>query len=111
LDAVVRYYYSSLVDLNIFRKRLRVQTTYLPVKKNKRGKIIALIKTIVSLANPHDGQGSQNRPHVSKFGAGSKRVSFWLANTPAGPMKKAVDGHHITVNKFSRIVSKHPCVL
>ncbi|KEY70180.1 hypothetical protein S7711_03401 [Stachybotrys chartarum IBT 7711] len=100
LDVVVRHYHSSLVDLNKFLKRLRVQTTHLPAQKNKRGEKIARLRTIFSLATPQDGQGFQNRPRVSKFGAGSRGVSFWLANTPAVPTKKDGDGQYITVNEF-----------
>ncbi|KJR88114.1 RNA interference and protein silencing protein (Qde2) [Sporothrix schenckii 1099-18] len=69
--------------LESFLKRLRVRTTHLRDKTNRKGEIIPRIKTIFGLATPNDGHGQEHPPRVARFGAGPKEVQFWL-DGPAG---------------------------
>lgn len=95
----LRYDTSGLRSLEKFLKRVRVRTTHLKEKKNKKGEVIHRPKTIFGLAKKSDGQGP-NRPRVAEFGAGPKQVEFWLedrsttapasSSTPgAGPSQAA----------------------
>lgn len=61
-----------------FLKRVRIRTIHLPEKKNKTGKVIDRIKTIVGLATPNDGHSLTHPPRVREFGAGPKLVEFWM---------------------------------
>lgn len=67
----------GLRSLEKFLKRVRVRTTHLKEKKNKKGEVVHRPKTIYGLAKKSDGQGP-NRPRVRDFGAGPKHVEFWL---------------------------------
>ncbi|OAA59232.1 RNA interference and protein silencing protein [Niveomyces insectorum RCEF 264] len=68
----------GLHKLEAFLKRVRVQTTHLKAKTNKRGEVVPRIKTIFGLANKNDGHGLDHPPRVANFGAGPKDVQFWL---------------------------------
>lgn len=75
-----RYDAKGLRSLEKFLKRVRVRTTHLKEKKNRKGEVVHRPKTIFALAKPakkSDGQ-KLNPPRVSKFGAGPKNVEFWL---------------------------------
>lgn len=67
----------GLRSLEKFLKRVRVRTTHLKEKKNRKGEVVHRPKTIFGLANKSDGQGP-NRPRVKEYGAGPKNVEFWL---------------------------------
>lgn len=72
----------GLYKLQLFISRIRVRTTHLKVKVDKRGKTIPHIKTIWSLANKNDGHGLAHPPRIKAFGAGPKDVEFWLDESP-----------------------------
>lgn len=72
-----RYDTSGMRSLEKFLKRVRVRTTHLKEKKNKKGEVVHRSKTIFGLAKKSDGQGP-NRPRVRELGAGPKHVEFWL---------------------------------
>ena len=72
-----RYDTSGMRSLEKFLKRVRVRTTHLKEKKNKKGEVVHRPKTVFGLANKSDGQ-APNRPRVREFGAGPKHVEFWL---------------------------------
>jgi hypothetical protein len=64
--------------LEKFLKGVRIQSTHLKEKRNRRGELIPRIKTIRGLASPIDGRHLNHPPQVSVYGAGPKHVSFWL---------------------------------
>lgn len=66
--------------LEKFLKRLRVRTTHLKVKKNRKGEVVHRIKAIVALAKKTDGRKLAHPPQVSQLGAGPKDVKFFLAD-------------------------------
>ena len=90
---------NTLFQLERFIKRVRVQTTHLPVKMNKAGIPIPRVKVINGLATKSDGQGLPHPPRVATFGAFADKVEFYLdstsstseavapANTPKGGKK------------------------
>ena len=65
-------------QLEKFLKKVRVETTHLPVKKNNAGQKIPRIKINIALANTNDGSMLSHPSQVSKFAAGPKDVQFWL---------------------------------
>ncbi|KAL7919793.1 ribonuclease H-like domain-containing protein [Trichoderma austrokoningii] len=65
-----------------FLNRLKVRTTHLKDKLDKRGKPIPRIKTIFGYATKADGQGLEHPPRVPAFASGPKEVEFWLEATP-----------------------------
>lgn len=69
--------------LEAFLKRVRVRTTHLKDKTNRKGEVIPRLKTIFGLATTNDGHGQEHPPRVARFGAGPKDVQFWL-DGPAG---------------------------
>ncbi|KAF2750120.1 Piwi-domain-containing protein [Sporormia fimetaria CBS 119925] len=73
----------NLDRLAKFLKLIRVQTTHLPVKRNKAGQVIPRIKTIWGLARIGDGRKSDHPPRVKRNGAGAKEVEFWLEEAPS----------------------------
>ncbi|MCJ1403171.1 hypothetical protein MMC11_006394 [Xylographa trunciseda] len=75
----------TLFQLERFLKRVRVETTHLPIKKNKAGVIIPRVKVINGLATPSDGQGLPHPPRVESFGAFADKVQFYLDSTPSTP--------------------------
>jgi eukaryotic translation initiation factor 2C len=85
----------TAVSTDKFLKRLRVETTHLPVKKNKAGTKIPRIKTIFGLARENDGRGTDSHPpKVPYLGAGAKQVEFFLSSNGGAT------GHYISVYKF-----------
>lgn len=68
----------GLLKLSNFLKRLRITTTHLKEKKNRRGEVILRVKTILSLANKDDGRNLAHPPKVRTWGAGPKDVEFWM---------------------------------
>ncbi|ELR02128.1 hypothetical protein GMDG_05287 [Pseudogymnoascus destructans 20631-21] len=90
-------YGTSLFQLERFLKKVRVETTHLPVKKNKAGKKIPKVKTIIALASQNDGAGLPHPPRVARFGANAKQVEFWFESTDK---KKPGNGRYITVFDF-----------
>ena len=79
---------ANLANLGSFLKRVRVQVIHLPEKKNKSGRTIPRVKTIFGLASKDDGEHLENPPRVTRFGAGSKDVEFFLSNTPPASSSK-----------------------
>ncbi|KAH8756300.1 argonaute-like protein [Diaporthe sp. PMI_573] len=71
-------------SLEKFLKRVRVRTTHLKEKKNRKGEVIHRAKTVFGLAKKSDGQGP-NRPRVKEFAAGPKHVEFWLEDRSPAP--------------------------
>jgi eukaryotic translation initiation factor 2C len=70
--------------LESFLKRVRIRTTHLKERKNKKGEVIPRIKTIHGLASTNDGSGLAHPPHVPAYGAGPKQVRFWLEGQAQG---------------------------
>jgi eukaryotic translation initiation factor 2C len=73
---------NSVAKMGSFLKRLSIEVVHIQ-RKNKAGKSVARIKTILSLARRDDGRGQVNPPIVSKVGGGSKEVKFFLLDKPA----------------------------
>jgi hypothetical protein len=73
----------GLFKLEAFLKRLRVKTTHLKERKNKKGQVIIKAKTIFGFANKNDGHGLAHPPRIQGFGAGPKNVEFWLDAQPS----------------------------
>ncbi|KAI1284237.1 ribonuclease H-like domain-containing protein [Xylaria sp. FL0933] len=69
---------NNAAKLNSFLKKLRVRTTHLKERKNKRGEIVIRAKTISGLATSKDGENLDHPPRVRGHGAGPKDVEFWL---------------------------------
>lgn len=75
----------NLRSLEKFLKRVRVRTTHLPVRKNKKGLEVPRIKTIYGLADMRRSKLAHG-PKVKGFGAGPKDVEFWLnEEAPSAP--------------------------
>ncbi|KAJ6787651.1 hypothetical protein PWT90_06886 [Aphanocladium album] len=68
----------STVALEKFLKLVQVQTTHLPVKRNKAGDVLPRFKTIFGLPRKDDGHGMAHPPRVTRHGAGAHDVQFWL---------------------------------
>lgn len=75
---------SGFRSLEKFLKRVRVRTTHLKEKKNRKGEVVHRAKTVFGLAKKSDGQGP-NRPRVKEFAAGPKHVEFWLEDRSTAP--------------------------
>lgn len=88
-------YGQNLFLLEKFLKKVRVETTHLPAKKNKAGQTIPRIKTIIALASQNDGTSLPHPPKVAKFGASPRDVKFWL---DLGDKKKPA--REVTVAEF-----------
>lgn len=73
--------------LEKFLKRVRVRTTHLKAKINKKGEEVPRIKAIYALAKKTDGRRLPHPPQVATFGAGPKDVKFWLEDRPAPSAK------------------------
>jgi eukaryotic translation initiation factor 2C len=78
INAFANTYGRNPWQLERFLKKVRVETTHLPVKKNRAGEKIPRIKTIAALANNGDGHSLDHPPQITKFAAGPKEVKFWL---------------------------------
>ena len=93
ISTFARAYGRNSWQLEKFLKKVRVETTHLPAKKNRSGQKVPRIKTIIALANTNDGSFLSHPPRVSKFAAGPKDVQFWLdslsqkTSTALGPKK------------------------
>lgn len=100
-------YGTNLFQLERFLKKVRVETTHLPVKKNKAGKRIPKVKTIIALASQNDGASLPHPPRVARFGANAKEVQFWLE-----PTDKKKPARYITVFDFfrTRTWNSHPLI-
>ncbi|KFA80094.1 hypothetical protein S40288_10405, partial [Stachybotrys chartarum IBT 40288] len=86
------YQFGNKFSLEKFLKKVRVQTTHLKERKNKKGEVVPRIKTIFALAYPSDGQRLEHPPKIAGYGAGPKEVSFWMesqANVVPGQAAKA----------------------
>ena len=106
-------------SLKTFLYQLRVRVTHIE-RKNRKGKVIPRMKTIINLATSRDGHSLPNPPRVKRWGAGPKEVEFFLdapgqssqqtsskskkGKKPAGPEPS---GSYITVADFFK-QSKHP---
>ncbi|KUI56682.1 Protein argonaute 12 [Cytospora mali] len=78
MKLVVPNVHQNKYKLDISFKGVNVKLTHLS-KRNKSGREIPRIKTILGLASDEDGKhSSQRRPRVRAFGAGPKDVEFWL---------------------------------
>ena len=98
--------------LEKFLKLVRVQTTHLPVKKNRAGEVIPRIKTIFGLARKDDGHKQTKRPKIKSLGAGARDVEFWLEGPASkgqgkgkggktqGPVPPSSGGRYISVFDF-----------
>ena len=122
LDALmIAFQSANKYAVEKFLRKVRVQTTHLKEKRNKKGEVIPRLKSIFAFASPNDGHSLEHPPRVSVYGAGPKQVSFWLQDRdmaqrsrdlaegkkkPAkakGPDKKApssTSGAYITVYDF-----------
>lgn len=78
INAFANTYGRNSWQLEKFLKKVRVETTHLPAKKNKVGQKIPRIRTIIALANTSDGSALSHPPHISEFAAGPHGVQFWL---------------------------------
>lgn len=76
--------------LEKFLKRVRVRTTHLKAKINKKGEEVPRIKTIYALAKKTDGRRLPHPPQVAAFGAGPNDVKFWLEDRPPPSAKTPV---------------------
>ncbi|KAF2105445.1 putative RNA interference and gene silencing protein [Lophiotrema nucula] len=85
----------NTVALERFLKLVRVQTTHLPVKRNKANEVIPRVKTIFGLARKDDGYRMAHPPRVKQHGAGAKDVEFWLdgeSSSSGAPKAEAKGG-------------------
>lgn len=73
---------NGLFKLETSLKRVRIRTTHLKKRKNKKGEVLPRIKTIFGLANKNDGHSLAHPPRVRAFGAGPCEVEFWLDAPP-----------------------------
>ncbi|KAI0426348.1 ribonuclease H-like domain-containing protein [Xylaria sp. FL1042] len=80
LDQLIKSFHqkNDTLRLNAYLKRLRIKTTHLKERKNKRGEIIVRAKTICGLATRADGEGLAHPPRVRDTGSGPRDVEFWL---------------------------------
>ncbi|EHA51185.1 hypothetical protein MGG_13617 [Pyricularia oryzae 70-15] len=90
----------SLFSLDKFLKRLRVEPTHLESKASRQGAGSSKssrkrYRTIFGLAREGDGASMppNERPKISKFGAGPAHVQFWLA-------REGQKGRYITVSQY-----------
>lgn len=87
---------SSLMDaygvrpsLNKFLNKVRVRTTHLRPKKNKKGVEVPRVKTIYGLADYMRDSRLEHPPRVSRPGAGPQDVKFWLNEETPSASKTA----------------------
>lgn len=78
----LRYDDRAMRTLEKFLKRVRVRTTHLKEKRNKKGEVVHRIKAIIGLAKKSDGRQLDHPPRVARLGAGPKSVEFWLEDRP-----------------------------
>lgn len=80
----------NLIKLASFLKRLRVNLTHLPERRNQSGQIIPSAKSIFGLAATNDGRKMAHPPRVRYFGAGPRDVEIFLID-PAGAPSSSSD--------------------
>lgn len=83
LTALIKAYYAppnekGMRALAKFLKLVRVRTTHLREKRNKKNEVVVRAKTIFGLADIKNGTALAHSPQVSRNGAGPKDVKFWL---------------------------------
>ena len=95
LDVVYDKYSQSVrskIDQQGALRGIRVRTTHLPERKNKKGDVIPKIKTLWAFAQLRDGKNPKkplaNPPKVSKIAGGPKDVQFFLNSKPDAPKGK-----------------------
>lgn len=89
----LRYDDRGMRSLEKFLKRVRVRTTHLKEKKNRKGEVVHRVKAIIGLAKKYDGRQLAHPPRVAQYGAGPKSVEFWLEDKPtSGPPPSSVPG-------------------
>ncbi len=91
--------------IEAFLKRLRVKTTHLPDRRNKKGEVIHRARTIHGLATTNDGQELDHPPRVRGFGAGPRHVEFWLESpaqvgSAANDSPPSTSGRYISVYEY-----------
>lgn len=86
-DFKMHYDDRGMRALEKFLKRVRVRTTHLKEKKNRKGEVVNRVKPIIALAKKSDGRQLAHPPKVAQFGSGPKDVQFWLddKSTSAAP--------------------------
>lgn len=89
IDAFAKAYGRNSWQLERFLKKVRVETTHLPIKKNRAGEKVPRIKTIFALANTNDGHSLPHPPQIAKFAAGPEDVKFWLDAADQSTSKKS----------------------
>ncbi|KAK7736945.1 hypothetical protein SLS53_006700 [Cytospora paraplurivora] len=72
----------AMRTLEKFLKRVRVRTTHLKEKRNKKGEVVHRVKATIGLAKKSDGRQQDHPPRVARLGAGPKSVEFWLEDRP-----------------------------
>lgn len=106
IDTFAKTYGKNSFQLDKFLKKVRVETTHLPTRRNKAGEKIPRIKTIAALANTNDGHSLPHPPQVSKFAANPKEVKFWLdtsaQKTSAKPGASSFTGYISVYDYFKR---------
>lgn len=80
----LRYDDRGMLSLEKFLKRVRVRTTHLKEKRNKKGEVVHRVKAVIGLAQMiHNRIKSAHPPKVAQLGAGPKDVQFWLEDRPS----------------------------
>ncbi|GME64841.1 Argonaute/Dicer protein PAZ [Neofusicoccum parvum] len=83
LDHLMRKYgIHNKLRLEKFINKLKIRTTHLPEKKNKKGEVLLRIKTVSAFANKYDGRSLEHPPRVKAYGAGPRDVEFWMDSAP-----------------------------
>ena len=78
----------SRVRLDSFVKKISIDVIHID-SRNKAGKIVPRIKTIMSLARRDDGRRQSNPLIISELGAGSKDIKFFVANSAPKSSQKS----------------------
>ncbi|RFU29653.1 hypothetical protein B7463_g6697, partial [Scytalidium lignicola] len=102
IDDFQRAHHGNVHELERFLKKVRVEATHIPPKKNGSTRP----KTIIALAGRGDGSKmpQNRRPKIARPGAGPKDVQFWYdkGNRTTGPQSG-----YITVSEyFQRVWNK-----
>jgi eukaryotic translation initiation factor 2C len=93
LDRLMLAYISengpNLVRLWNFIKRLSVDVTHI-LKRKKSGERVPRIKQLQGFAMPNDGQDQAYPPIVPSYGAGARKVKFFLNDSPVQQLQSQV---------------------
>ena len=100
LGLMTAYGMGNKIRLNSFVRRLRIKTTHLPERKNRKGQVIPRIKTILGVATQNDGHGLPHPPQVKKYAAGANEVFFWLEENPGTDNARPSNGRYVSVADF-----------